>query len=349
MNNTSPTDPRLAALPALLLPWFSDHARPLPWRRDREPYHVWLSEIMLQQTRVEAVRGYYTRFLEALPDVAALAGAEEALLQKLWEGLGYYSRMRNLQRAARVILDRWGGEFPRDYADIRALPGIGDYTAGAIASICFEQPTPAVDGNVLRLIARLTGDRRSVSRESTKRAVRAALSEVYPAGRCGDFTQALMELGATVCLPNGAPDCGHCPLSGLCSAREGGWRVLPVKDEKRPRRRETLTVLLLRCEGRWALRRRPDRGLLAGLWEFPNVPGELEPQGALDLASAWGTAPLALEREMRRGHIFTHVEWDMRCYVLSCAAAPEGFTWATDRELDRDYALPTAFRKLLQR
>ena len=344
MNNTSPTDPRLAALPALLLPWFSDHARPLPWRRDREPYHVWLSEIMLQQTRVEAVRGYYTRFLEALPDVAALAGAEEALLQKLWEGLGYYSRMRNLQRAARVILDRWGGEFPRDYADIRALPGIGDYTAGAIASICFEQPTPAVDGNVLRLIARLTGDRRSVSRESTKRAVRAALSEVYPAGRCGDFTQALMELGATVCLPNGAPDCARCPLGDVCRSREGGWRPLPVRREKKPRRKERLTVFLLRCGEHTAIRRRDESGLLAGLWEFPNVPGHLDPAAAVRQAEEWGAQPREIVLTLRRTHVFTHVEWDMQCVLLRCAAAPEDFVWASREALSGAYALPTAFR-----
>ena len=335
----------LDRLPALLLPWFEVHKRDLPWRADREPYHVWLSEIMLQQTRVEAVKGYYTRFLAALPDLRSLAEADPEQLGKLWEGLGYYSRMRNLQAAARAILAEHGGEFPSDWAALRALPGVGDYTAGAVASICFEQPTPAVDGNVLRVLARYTGDERSVSEEATKAAARRALAEVYPAGRCGDFTQALMELGATVCLPNGAPDCEACPLGALCRSRDGLWRDLPVKAAKKARRRETRTVLLLRCGDCWALRKRPAKGLLAGLWEWPNVAGDLEPQAALDLAASWGAAPLDVERERRRSHIFTHVEWDLRCYDLRCGAMPEGFTWVTARELERAYALPTAFRQ----
>ncbi|MBQ2618055.1 MAG: A/G-specific adenine glycosylase, partial [Oscillospiraceae bacterium] len=231
---------RLEGLAARLLRWVETHARALPWRADREPYHVWLSEIMLQQTRVEAVRGYYARFLAALPDIPALAAAEEGQLHKLWEGLGYYSRVRNLHRAAVEIMERHGGVFPSDYAAIRALPGVGDYTAGAVASICFEQPTPAVDGNVLRVMSRLTGDRRCVDEAATRRAWRETLAALYPPGRCGDFTQALMELGATVCLPNGAPDCADCPLAGGCASAGGGWRELPVRAKKRARRRETL-------------------------------------------------------------------------------------------------------------
>ena len=334
----------LSAAPERLLPWFARSARPLPWRADREPYHVWLSEIMLQQTRVEAVKGYYARFLAVLPSISALAAAEPETLSKLWEGLGYYARVRSLQRAAREIMDVHGGVFPSDYAAIRALPGIGDYTAGAIASICFEQPTPAVDGNVLRVVTRLTGDGRSIDAESTKRAVRAALAEIYPAGRCGDFTQALMELGATVCLPSGAPACGGCPMRDLCVSRDGGWKSLPVRRAKKPRRREALTVFLLRCDGLTALRRRPDSGLLAGLWEFPNVPGHLSPEEAVAQAERWDVRPRALEQSLRRTHIFTHVEWDMQCYLLRCGAAPERFIWAAREALLRDYALPTAFR-----
>ena len=207
----------LEQLPGLLLPWFAEHRRDLPWRRDREPYHVWLSEIMLQQTRVEAVRGYYLRFLERLPDIAALASAPEDVLLKLWEGLGYYSRVRNLQKAAQCVMEQHGGEFPQELSAIRALPGIGDYTAGAIASICFETPTAAVDGNVLRVILRLTACADSPADVRVRRRIGEELSAVYPAGHCGDFTQALMELGATVCLPNGAPQCGACPLRALDS------------------------------------------------------------------------------------------------------------------------------------
>ena len=334
----------LALLPEKLLPWFAENARSLPWRADREPYHVWLSEVMLQQTRVEAVRGYYARFLAALPDIPRLAAAEPETLNKLWEGLGYYSRVRSLHAAARVITERFGGVFPREYADVRALPGVGDYTAGAICSICFEQPTPAVDGNVLRVVSRLTGDTRCVDEEKTRRAVRLALAEVYPAGRCGDFTQALMELGATVCVPNGAPDCAACPASALCRSAGGGWRALPVRRAKKARRRETLTVFVLRCGERIALRRRPDSGLLAGLWEFPNVPGCLDAPAAIAQAEAWGVRPRELQREMRRTHVFTHVEWDMRCWFLRCGAPAAGFVWATPEELADAYALPTAFR-----
>jgi len=197
----------LFLLPQLLLPWFQRNKRDLPWRRDREPYHVWLSEIMLQQTRVEAVKGYYARFLQALPTVDALANAPMEQLNKLWEGLGYYSRVRNLQKAAQAICEIHGGAFPTDYAAVRALPGIGDYTAGAICSICFGLPTPAVDGNVLRVWARVTADPSPIDKAAVKKHVSQQLAAVYPDGHCGDFTQSLMELGATVCLPNGSPRC----------------------------------------------------------------------------------------------------------------------------------------------
>ena len=337
---------RLRRLPELLLPWFREHARALPWRADREPYHVWLSEIMLQQTRVEAVKGYYTRFLRALPDIAALAAADAEHLAKLWEGLGYYSRMRNLQAAARIIMTKYGGVFPSEYAAIRALPGVGDYTAGAVASICFGLPEPAVDGNVLRVLSRLTGDARPVNEEKTKAAAREALREVYPPGDCGAFTQALMELGAMVCVPNGAPECPLCPVASLCSSKGGGWKQLPVRTAKKERRQEKLTVFLLYCGGAFALRKRPASGLLAGLWEFPNVPGELTPEAAAEQAAAWGVHPRDLVYETRARHIFTHVEWDMLCFRFDCAEAAGGFVWAEDAALDGRYALPTAFRKL---
>ena len=334
----------LALLPEKLLPWFAGNARDLPWRADREPYRVWLSEIMLQQTRVEAVKGYYARFLAALPDIPSLAGADPETLNKLWEGLGYYSRVRSLHAAARIIMERFGGVFPREYAEVRALPGVGDYTAGAICSICFCAPTPAVDGNVLRVVARLTGDGRCVDEEKTRREIREALRAVYPAGRCGDFTQALMELGATVCLPNGAPDCAVCPMAEVCQSAGGGWKHLPVRRAKKARRREELTVFVLRCGDRCAVRKRPAGGLLAGLWEFPNLPGHLDAPAAVHTAEAWGASPREVEREMRRTHVFTHVEWDMRCFCIRCGDAPAGFVWATEEELRGRYALPTAFR-----
>ena len=336
---------RLKNLAPALLPWFRENARDLPWRSDPTPYHIWLSEIMLQQTRVEAVKPYYARFLRELPDIPALAAADEEQLQKLWEGLGYYSRVRNLHAAAQQIMTQHGGQFPADYDDIRALKGVGDYTAGAIASICFGQPTPAVDGNVLRVISRITGDDRPVTEEKTKSAVRADLAAVYPEENRGAFTQSLMELGATVCLPNGTPDCKACPCRNFCVSRDGGWRDLPVKAPKKARRKEQLTVFLLRCGDTLAVRKRGDAGLLAGLWEFPNVPGHLSPEAALKQAEAWGTVPYEIESETHRSHIFTHVEWDMRCFSFRCREASENFVWASEAELDERIALPTAFRQ----
>lgn len=338
----------LAALPARLVPWFAAAKRDLPWRRDREPYHVWVSEIMLQQTRVEAVVGYYERFLTALPDIRALADAPEDKLLKLWEGLGYYSRARNLQKAARQILERHGGIFPRDAADIRALAGIGDYTAGAIGSICFEYPTAAVDGNVLRVVSRVTGSDAPIDKPETKKKIAADLSAVYPAGHCGDFTQSLMELGATVCMPRGAK-CGGCPLADICAAkREDRVDALPVKGEKRARKIEERTVFFLECDGEVAICRRPPRGLLASMWQLPNTDGKLEVQSALAAAADFGVQPIAIERAVCRVHVFTHIEWQMTCYYLRCAVKAPAFVWASRAELSDRYALPTAFRQFVE-
>lgn len=339
---------QLAQLPGLLLPWYEKNARPLPWRQDREPYHVWLSEIMLQQTRVEAVKGYYARFLAALPRVEDLARADGETVNKLWEGLGYYSRARNLHRAAQAIMEQYGGVFPRDYDKIRALPGIGDYTAGAICSIAFDLPTPAVDGNVLRVISRLTASRACVSELSTKRLIRQQLAEVYPEGRCGDFTQSLMELGATVCLPNGTPSCENCPVKCICKAQEGElWRQLPVLAAKKNRRQADKTVFILQCEDKLALLKRPEKGLLAGLWQLPEAEGELSAAEALALAEQWGVCPKDLLRQAKKEHIFTHVQWHMTGYYLQCGARPPQFTWVSREELEGAYSIPTAFKQFL--
>ncbi len=346
MKNPDPTQ-LYKALPGALLPWFEANARELPWRRDREPYHVWLSEIMLQQTRVEAVRGYYLRFLEALPTIAALAEADEGALLKLWEGLGYYSRARNLQKAARVIVSEHGGRFPEDFDAIRALPGVGPYTAGAIASICFEQPRAAVDGNVLRVLSRITENASPVDLPEVKTDFTEALEAVYPSGRCGAFTQALMELGATVCTPRG-PRCETCPCADFCRARESGTAAqLPVRLPKREKRAEEKTVFLLRCGDRLALRRREAPGLLSGLWELPNEPGTMDAAAALRYAEALGAQPVGLELEMHRSHVFTHIRWEMVGYLILCRAEAPGFVWADENELRDKYALPTAFRQFL--
>ncbi len=332
-------------LPERLLEWYAAGHRDLPWRRDREPYHVWLSEVMLQQTRVEAVKGYYRRFLAELPDIPALAACPPDRLAKLWEGLGYYSRMRNLQKAAQVIVSAHGGVFPREYDAIRALPGVGDYTAGAIASICFGLPEPAVDGNVLRVLSRVTDDAAPVTDAVVKREYAARLREIYPAGRCGDFTQSLMELGATVCGPNSQPQCALCPLASLCLARANGTALLrPVKAPKKEKRTEEKTVFILRCGTCIAVRRRPEQGLLAGLWELPNVDGKCSAQQALAQAERWGVHPRELCRSSEKTHIFTHIRWELRGFYIECAEAAPLFTWVDPARFRQDIALPTAFR-----
>ncbi len=324
-----------------LLTWYGENKRDLPWRQPGpggrpEPYRVWVSEIMLQQTRVAAVIGYYRRFLARFPTVRALAQAEEDALMKCWQGLGYYSRARNLQKAAQVIVTEHAGAFPADYAAIRALPGIGDYTAGAIASIAFGLPRAAVDGNVLRVVSRLTADRRDISAPAVKRDVAAALEAVMPTREPGTFNQALMELGATVCLPNGSPLCHLCPAKDLCRARlDGLTDVLPVKAPKRARRVEERRVYLLFDRGRVALRRREAKGLLAGLWEFPNaLEGEAPP---LELP---GLEFVGAER-----HIFTHIEWHMTGWAGTWPGGdlPEGWVWADKKALAGRYPVPNAF------
>lgn len=332
-------------LPGVLLPWYKENHRDLPWRADREPYHVWLSEIMLQQTRVEAVKGYYARFLDACPDIAALAACDDDTLHKLWEGLGYYSRVRNLRKAANVIMTSHGGVFPTDYASVRSLPGIGDYTAGAICSICFSLPTPAVDGNVLRVAARLTEDPRPVDTPTFKRELQTSLSEIYPAD-AGTFTQALMELGATVCVPNGAPKCESCPCKDFCGGcLHGTAECFPVKLPKKDKKQEDRTVFVFSCGDRYALEKRPEKGLLAGLWQFPNVAGMLELSEAIKTAESFGLAPVNVLCQVERNHIFTHIRWDMRCFYLEVRETNDSFVWMSAEEINRDAALPTAFRQ----
>jgi len=336
-----------AKLPNLLIPWFAQNARTLPWREDKDPYHIWLSEIMLQQTRVEAVKGYYRRFLEVLPDIKALAEAPEDLLLKLWEGLGYYSRVRNLQKAAKVIIEEHGGVFPSEYKSILALPGIGEYTAGAIGSICFEIPEPAVDGNVLRIVSRITETYSDVLAPSTKKNVADALRSVYPSGELAyTFNQSMMELGATVCVPNGAPKCEICPVKQICMAhKNNSWDLLPQKEPKKKRKIEEKTVFVLRCHEKTAVQKRPDSGLLAGLWQYPNVEGRLDVQAALNQAMTWQVKPVSVEKELHDKHIFTHVEWHMVCYYIACDAENDTFTWVEDAALSKEIALPTAFKK----
>ena len=334
----------LSALPGLLLPWYEQNKRDLPWRADRDPYHIWLSEIMLQQTRVEAVKGYYARFLDALPTIEALARCDDELLHKLWEGLGYYSRVRNLKKAAQTILEKHGGIFPSGYEDVLALPGIGDYTAGAVCSIAFHQKTPAVDGNVLRVLSRLRDDPSPIDLPQTKKEVRSLLEAIYPEN-AGDFTQALMELGATLCGPNWKPRCHDCPCREICLGyKRGTADILPVKSPKKEKRQEDRTVFIFRCDGKYALQKRPDRGLLAGLWQFPNISGHFDTQALLSQAEAMGLHILSIHKVIERKHIFTHIIWNMKGVYLDVAEPAGDFRWMTEEEINSQAALPTAFR-----
>ena len=334
----------LSRLPEVLLPWYQENRRDLPWRKDKEPYHIWLSEIMLQQTRVEAVKGYYTRFLNTLPTIDALADCEDDLLHKLWEGLGYYSRVRNLKKAAQVILQQHGGIFPNTLSDVLALPGIGDYTAGAVCSIAFNQRTPAVDGNVLRLVSRLLDDPSPIDLPATKKQVTNMLAKIYPED-AGSFTQALMELGATICGPNRKPDCVNCPCREFCLGYQHGTaEVLPVKAPKKEKRQENRTVFILCCDGKYALEKRPSKGLLAGLWQFPNVSGHLDTPQALAQVQSWDIPPREILREIHRKHIFTHIQWNMKGIYLEVSRTSDTFQWFTAEEIHTIAALPTAFR-----
>ncbi|MDE6883048.1 MAG: A/G-specific adenine glycosylase [Lachnospiraceae bacterium] len=300
-----------------LLAWYDAGRRILPWREEPTPYHVWLSEIMLQQTRVEAVKPYYDRFLQHLPDIESLAAVEEEQLLKLWEGLGYYNRARNLKKSAVKIMEEYGGEMPGEYEQLIRLAGIGSYTAGAVASIAFHKVVPAVDGNVLRIISRLRMDDRDILDARVRKSIEAELQAVMPKDRPGDFNQALMELGAMVCIPNGAPRCGECPWREFCQARiRNCISEYPKKAPKKPRKIENKTVLVLLDEHCVALHKREEKGLLAGMYEFPMLEGHKSEEEVLSYLKQSGLSPLRIQRLEASKHIFTHKEWHMIGYQV---------------------------------
>jgi A/G-specific adenine glycosylase len=338
------------AIVPYLLDWFDFNARILPWRENPKPYYVWVSEIMLQQTRVEAVKGYFDRFITALPDINALAKAEEELLLKLWEGLGYYNRVRNLQKAAQIVVNDYGGKLPANYDELLKLPGIGSYTAGAISSIAFQIPVPAVDGNVLRVMKRISGSFDDITKESVKKELWQDIIRIMPITRTGDFNQSLMELGATVCLPNGKPLCEQCPVMHLCKAfHEDTILKIPVKPEKKERRIEDRTILLIECKSRYAIRKRPGKGLLAGLWELPGCDGKLSGKGLDEVLKQWMLPVEAMNSLGEAKHIFSHVEWHMVGYHIILKEAPVLFTqennllWASIQDINKVYSIPNAF------
>lgn len=356
---------RLSQIPKPLLAWYEKSRRILPWREEPTPYRVWVSEIMLQQTRVEAGRDYFLRFVQELPHVEALANVTDQQLMKLWEGLGYYSRARNLKKAAGVVMEQYGGVIPGEFDQLLALPGVGPYTAGAIGSIAFGLPVPAVDGNVLRVFSRILASEKDIASPAVKREMELMARAILPKDKPGDFNQALMELGAMVCLPNGAPHCGECPVHELCLVKEEErWEEIPVKKGKKERRIEekTMLILLTPDEEKTALQKRPEKGLLAGLNQLPNVEGQAGCQQIQSLLSQWGLVAKEIRELPSAKHIFSHVEWRMSGYrivisdqsakkpqqrsrsPLSLATSDQKLIWVNRRELKEDYALPSAFR-----
>lgn len=333
-------------LSGALLNWYDYNKRLLPWRENKDPYRIWISEIMLQQTRVEAVKPYFDRFMQELPTVADLAAVEDDRLMKLWEGLGYYNRARNLKKAAQTIMEEYNGKLPADYEKLLSLKGIGMYTAGAIGSIAFELQVPAVDGNVLRVLSRLWGDYSDILKDKTKKEMGKRILDFMPEDRPGDFNQALIELGATVCVPNGKPNCEQCPWDTVCKAyKEDLIENLPVKAKKKPRKIQNKTVFLLETEEQIAIRKRDGKGLLAGLWEFPNLDGRMDAEDLRKQMEDWGIQNGEYEQAGKGKHIFSHVEWHMEGVkiLLPEPVKLEDFLWVEKKELETAYALPSAF------
>lgn len=333
-----------------LLKWYDGHRRVLPWRENPAPYRVWISEIMLQQTRVEAVKPYFERFMEALPGITELAQVPEDKLLKLWEGLGYYNRARNLQKAAQAIMAEYGGRMPDSREELLKLPGIGSYTAGAVASIAYGRAVPAVDGNVLRVISRYRSDGRDMLNDKVRKSVEEDLLAVMPLDRPGDFNQALMELGAVVCIPNGAPKCGECPWESSCRAhREGRETEFPKKAAKKARSIEKKTILVIQDAMRAAIRKRPAKGMLAGMYEFPSEEGHLSQDEVVALLKEKGLHPLRIRRLPDSRHIFTHKEWDMIGYAVHVdelepvGGTQEGLLFIEPSLTEKEYPIPSAY------
>lgn len=329
-------------LPEYLLPWFYANKRDLPWRKSKDAYAVWVSEIMLQQTRVEAAKEHYIRFLRALPTVFDLAACDDDKLMKLWEGLGYYSRARNLKKCAMQVVREYNGVFPRDKESLLKLPGIGEYTAGAVSSIAYDQKNPAIDGNVLRVCARVQGDFTPIDSADRKKELYAALQAVYPES-AGDYTQSLMELGALICLPEN-PKCALCPLRGKCVAeRDNLQNLLPTMPKKNEKKRVELAVFFIRSDKGVLLRKRPPKGVLAGMWEFPNVEtdGRNTPAATLE---KWGVKYGKIEERGRHTHVFTHLIWEMTAYAVESESLPEGFARFTKEEIKKEVSLASAFK-----
>ena len=336
---------RIGKIQKPLVKWYQENKRILPWREDKDPYKIWISEIMLQQTRIEAVKSYYARFMEELPTVKDLAEIPEEKLLKLWEGLGYYSRARNLKKAARKIMDDYNQKMPETYEELLNLPGIGAYTAGAIASIAYNEKIPAVDGNVLRVISRILGSKKDIMQEKTKKEVTEVLKKNMPE-EAGDFNEGLMELGETICIPNGEPLCDKCPLKDHCVAQKENLTLeIPVRILKVKRKIEERTVFLFTHSDEVAICKRKDTGLLAGMYEFPNILGVCSQEEIKKQLQKWKLVARQVNILPKAKHIFSHIEWNMVAYHIEVQEKNTEFLWVKKEELKTIYAIPGAFEK----
>ena len=333
----------------LVIKWYLENKRDLPWRNGKNAYHIWVSEIMLQQTRVEAVKPFYARFLEIYPSIEALAEAKEDELLKVWEGLGYYNRVRNMQIAARQIVSEHKGRFPETYEETKRLKGIGNYTAGAISSFAFGIAKPAVDGNVLRVVTRVLGSYDDIAKVSTRTIIEEKIEAVIPKDAAGDFNQGMIELGAIICVPNAAPKCRECPLKEICIAKQSKkTNEIPVKTKKPKRKIEKKTVLILWDGRKVAIKKRPNRGLLAGLYEFPNLEGHLSEEEILIWVKSQKISPIQIEKIEEAKHIFTHLEWHMKGYKIRIEEIEEesdSMIFLRQKEIQESYSLPSAFER----
>lgn len=356
LNSSIPVvlfEPRLMEVRDAVVEWYRTNKRQLPWRENVNAYRVWVSEIMLQQTRVEAVKPYYERFLNEFPTVQELAAADEDKLLKLWEGLGYYNRVKNMQKAAKQVMVDYNGEFPDTYEEIRSLTGIGNYTAGAISAFAYGIPEPAVDGNVLRVISRILLNDEDIMKASVRTKVEDSIREVIPAGAAGDFNQGLIELGALICVPNGMPKCEECPVKEWCLAREENRVMeLPVKTKAKARKIEKRTVFIVKDGEKVLIRKRPSKGLLSGLYELPNELGHLEEEEVIAYCKKNNLSPLRLKKLGSGKHIFSHVEWHMEGYAIQLDELEENRTeemlFAEPKEIEKEYPIPSAFEYYMQ-
>lgn len=327
----------------LVIQWYQKNKRELPWRKEKNPYHIWLSEIMLQQTRIEAVKQYYERFIKQLPTIQDLAEVKEEKLLKLWEGLGYYNRARNLKKAAQTIQEKYEGQMPKRYKELIELSGIGEYTAGAIASISFDEPIPAVDGNVLRVVSRVIGSKKDVLENKTKKEFTQKLQEIMPE-QAGDFNEGLMELGELICIPNGDPLCKKCPLQEICIARRDNLtKTIPVRNQKIKRKKEQKTVFLLEFKGKIAIRKREETGLLANMYEFPNIDKKIDKKEIQTVLQDWNLTSSNIEAVGTHHHVFSHIEWDMIGYKIQVSSINNLFIWVKQEEILQKYPIPGAF------